>query len=121
MNNIFIAGRRTGSNETYIYNYDGDDFTDITDGMFDGTGVIHRLEFLPVQEAERKDDSIIENDRILYVTGDINLRGVGPVSSVMYDGSNWHPHLQTFNSDGSTGSLASIMFSSNFSFTARGR
>ncbi|TIA86103.1 hypothetical protein E3P99_03789 [Wallemia hederae] len=120
IDNVFIAGRRTGSNETYVYNYEGETFTDISDGMFEGTGRIHRLEFLPVEEeGDRDDDGFIENDRILYATGDITLRGVGRVSSAMYDGREWHPHLQTFNSDGSTGALASIMYSSDFSFTAR--
>lgn len=122
MNNIFIAGRRTGSNETYVYNYDGDMFTDISNDMFEGTGKIQRLQFLPVQEGEdRDDDSLIEDDRILYITGDINLSGIGSVSSAMYDGSNWYPHLQTFGSDGNKGSLSSVMFSSDFSFTRRGK
>lgn len=120
MNNIFIAGRRTGNNETYVYNYDGDTFTDISDGMFEGTGKIHRLQFLPVEDEDRDDNSLIEDDRVLYATGDINLKGTGRVSSVMYDGVKWYPHLQTFNSDGSPGSLSSMIFSSDFSFSRRG-
>ncbi|TIB03843.1 hypothetical protein E3P94_00366 [Wallemia ichthyophaga] len=124
IDNVFIAGRRTDSNQTYIYNYDGDTFSDISNDMFQGTGRIHGLEFLPVQEVDEqeqkeREETIMENDRILYVTGDIDLRGVGRVSSVMYDGLNWHPHLQTFGSDGSAGSLASIMSSSDFSFSSR--
>ncbi|TIB93587.1 hypothetical protein E3Q19_01041 [Wallemia mellicola] len=103
MNNIFIAGRRTGSNETYVYNYDGDTFTDISD----------------VEDEDRDDSSLIEDDRVLYATGDINLKGTGRVSSVMYDGVKWYPHLQTFNSDGSPGSLSSMIFSSDFSFSRR--
>lgn len=47
------------------------------------------------------------------------IENTGSVSSVIYDGIQFYPHLKALNMNGDNGALSTLMFTSKFSFTRR--
>jgi len=81
--------------------------------------VVQQLSFVPLSEAH-DGNSVMEEDRMLMVSGALALEGQGTFSSALYDGNTWHPYVKSTGSDGSPGAVSGVFNSDNsFSFSIR--
>lgn len=84
-----------------------------------GQSDISQLAFVPLQDTHSS-NSIIENDRMLMVSGSLLSSVFGNVSTALFDGQNFFPYIQTSTSSGSAGFVSALFTSiSNFSFNHR--
>lgn len=118
--NIFIAGTSTTSNASYLLRWDGSSWSAPTGTNFlESTSVVQQLSFVPLSEAH-DGNSVMEEDRMLMVSGALALEGQGTFSSALYDGNAWHPYVKSTGSDGSPGAVSGMFNSDNsFNFSIR--
>jgi hypothetical protein len=50
------------------------------------------------------------NDRLLMVTGQLNLANTGSASSALFDGSSWYPYLLSTTAGGAAGTVAGLFY-----------
>nr|XP_031864237.1 uncharacterized protein CI109_000149 [Kwoniella shandongensis]KAA5531309.1 hypothetical protein CI109_000149 [Kwoniella shandongensis] len=120
VNNIFAAGYFLADGHPYLLVWDGMGWSASPnyDRLQTGT-IVQQLAFVPMSDEHTAQGSI-ENDRMLMVTGDLNLRDSGNVTSALYDGSNWYPYLVATTSTGGLGAASTLFWSqSSFSFNIR--
>lgn len=118
--NIFIAGTSSSSNASYLLRWDGSTWASPAGvNILESTSVVQQLSFVPLTKAH-DGNSVMENDRMLMVSGALALNGQGTYSTALYDGSSWHPYVKSTASDGSPGAVAGVFNSNNsFSFSIR--
>jgi hypothetical protein len=81
--------------------------------------VVQQLVFVPLS-SEHSTQGSIEKDRMLMVSGDLDLGSAGTFSSALFDGQQWHPYLTSLSASGAAGAVNSLFYShKNFSFSAR--
>ena len=90
-----------------------------TDPGFDSSSDVSQLAFVPLQDTHEA-NSIIEQDRMLMLTGSMVSSSFGNASSVLYDGQSFIPYIATSDRTGEAGFVSSLFTSiSNFSFAQR--
>lgn len=101
-NAIFVAGRSTDGTEPYLVRWDGTQYTAVSNGQFLSATGISQLTFVPISKAHPS-NAILEDNRLLVVSGALTTQDYGNISSVFFDGQSYMPFLLATNLDGSSG------------------
>lgn len=101
-NAIFVAGRTSDGTDPYLVRWDGTQYTAVGTGQFLPATGISQLTFVPILTAHPS-NQILEDNRLLVVSGALTTQDYGNISSVFFDGQNYSPFLQATNLDGSSG------------------
>ncbi len=101
-NAIFVAGRTSDGTEPYMARWDGNQYTAVDNGQFLPATGISQLTFVPISKAHPS-NSILEDNRLLVVSGALSTQDYGNLSSVFFDGQSYSPFLIATNLDGSSG------------------
>ena len=89
------------------------------DSGFSASTDISQLAMVPLQD-QHSANSIIEQDRMLLVSGSLVSTSFGNASSVLFDGQSFFPYITSSTATGAAGFVASLFTSiSNFSFEQR--
>ncbi|KAL7423154.1 hypothetical protein Q5752_002454 [Cryptotrichosporon argae] len=116
--NIFAAGVSTADASVYLSQWDGASWTAQNSTLAAGS-VVTQLAFVPM-ESEHAARGAIESDRMLLVSGELYLSGVGNATAALFDGAEWYPYLVGTTSDGGLAASASLFWSdASFSFHVR--
>lgn len=101
--------------------FEADDLTSlhIVDSGFESSTNISQLSLVPLQDTHSA-NSMIEQDRMLLVSGSLVSSSFGNASTALYDGQTFFPYITTSTSEGTAGLVSSLFTSiSNFSFQQR--
>ncbi|CDU25719.1 uncharacterized protein SPSC_05890 [Sporisorium scitamineum] len=101
-NAIFVAGRTADGTAPYLVRWDGTQYTAVDNGQFLPATGISQLTFVPISKAHPS-NQILEDNRLLVVSGALTIQGYGNISSVFFDGQSYSPFLVATNLDGSSG------------------
>ena len=78
---------------------------------------VAQLTMVPLQNTHSA-NSIIEQDRMLWISGSLSDSNFGNASSALFDGQQIIPYIVSSASSGSPGTIASLIHSfATFSFT----
>ncbi|PYH88700.1 hypothetical protein BO71DRAFT_338283 [Aspergillus ellipticus CBS 707.79] len=115
---FWLAGVYTnGSN--FLAAYDGSSFTFVRDVFDDGTD-IRGLEVLPISK-NHDGVSVLNDDQILLVTGQLQIPDFGNASAALYNGTAMVPFILSSTSDGRPGSISHMFFENQNPFTSGGK
>ncbi|KAI5123973.1 hypothetical protein M0805_006385 [Coniferiporia weirii] len=115
---IFAAGQSFNGTSPFLTHWNGVTWS-IIDSGFDSATNISQLALVPLQDTHTA-NSIIEQDRMLLVSGSLVSSSFGNASSVLFDGQTFFPYITTSTSTGSQGMISSLFSSiQNFSFEQR--
>jgi hypothetical protein len=106
---FWIAGLSTNGS-AFMMNYDGSNFKSPGNLFSEGT-LIRGMEVLPVNQ-DHSSVSLLNNDQILLIMGDLIIPDFGNASAALYNGTAVTPFILSSKSDGSPGSM-SHLFSEN--------
>lgn len=109
----WVAGHTFGSQTTYLMKYDGSNWQNATDILGDGTE-IRSLQMFTLKESH-DDATLVENDRVLMLTGHIVIPGYGSASAATYDGITLQAFALTASTGNTPGTISRI-FSQNDNF-----
>lgn len=102
VNSIFVAGRTTDGTEPYLAKWDGSVYSLLgTMELLDPTGIA-QLSFVGITKPH-PDNNILENNRLLVVSGALSMSNYGNVSTALFDGQNWTPFLVSQSNTGGSG------------------
>ncbi|EST08468.1 Rax2 [Kalmanozyma brasiliensis GHG001] len=101
-NAIFAAGRTADGSGPYLVRWDGTQYTAVGSGQFLSDTGISQLTFVPISRAHPS-NPILEDNRLLVVSGALTTQDYGDISSVFFDGQSYSPFLLATNLDGSSG------------------
>ncbi|GAC92980.1 hypothetical protein PHSY_000540 [Pseudozyma hubeiensis SY62] len=101
-NAIFVAGRTADGSAPYLVRWDGTQYTAVGTGQFLPATGISQLTFVPISKAHPS-NQILEDNRLLVVSGALTTQDYGNISSVFFDGQSYSPFLLATNQDGSSG------------------
>ncbi|SNX84709.1 uncharacterized protein MEPE_03418 [Melanopsichium pennsylvanicum] len=101
-NAIFAAGRTADGTDPYLVMWDGTQYTAVGTGQFLPATGISQLTFVPISKAHAS-NNVLEDNRMLVVSGALTTQDYGNISSVFFDGQSYSPFLLATNLDGSSG------------------
>ena len=101
-NAIFVAGRTADGSAPYLVRWDGNQYTAVGTGQFLPATGISQLTFVPISKAHPS-NPILEDNRLLVISGALTTQDYGNISSVFFDGQSYSPFLLATNLDGSSG------------------
>jgi uncharacterized protein YaiE (UPF0345 family) len=107
VNSIFVAGRTTDGTRPFLVKWDGSRFNAIGDGELLPPSGISQLTFVPVNQA-RSGNDVMENNRLLVVSGALSMQSYGNVSCAFFDGSDWIPFLNAIDMSGQSGVVRGV-------------
>jgi len=101
---LFIAGSHVNGS-VFITHWDGKSLANANPNntLLPGS-TINDLSMLALRTSHQSND-LVQNELVLAVSGNLSLVNFGYASSALFDGSNWHPLLQTNTLDGHPGSI----------------
>ena len=102
---VWIAGHETDGRSAFLMKFDGSSWRVVTDVFGEGTE-IRSLQIFTVTDSHDRTDLIDEN-RVLMLTGRIVVPDYGTASAALYDGTSLQPFALT-TSDGNAGSISRI-------------
>jgi hypothetical protein len=103
------AAGKNDDGSIFLGQYDGQNYHPINDA-FTSTTRIRGLQVLGMTEQHQPSD-VLDRDQALLITGQIDLRGFGNASAVLYNGTSFTPFILTSKSDGQSGSLSQLFSS----------
>lgn len=106
-NAIFVAGRTSDGSEPWLAKWDGSSYHNLQSTELMANTGIAQLTFVPINKAHAAND-ILENNRLLVVSGALKMRTYGNVSSAFFDGRIWTPFLIGTSSSGGPGIMRSF-------------
>jgi len=109
LSEFWVAGTSTNGS-AFVLNYDGSSFNSPGDLFSEGT-VIRGMEVLPVNQ-DHSSVSLLNNDQILLIMGQLIIPNFGNASAALYNGTAVTPFILSSKSDGTPGSM-SHLFSEN--------
>ncbi|KAK7202577.1 cortical protein marker for cell polarity-domain-containing protein [Myxozyma melibiosi] len=101
-----VAGQFAGNDTNYLWAYDGSSWEDIGSSLKSGS-IIYDAKLLPLKDS-RSTSSIIPENMVLLVMGQLVLPSYGSVSAAFYDGSSWTPFVSSTKDDGSAGYIYTL-------------
>lgn len=104
LNSIFAAGRTSDGTKPWLAKWDGSEFNALQSAELGPDSGIAQLTFVPITKAHPGND-ILENNRLLVVSGALSMTTYGNVSSAFFDGRNWTPFLITTGAGGGPGAV----------------
>ncbi|KAK0546919.1 hypothetical protein OC845_004366 [Tilletia horrida] len=108
LNSIFVAGRTQDGTSAYLSKWDGGRYVALGQDEIQPATGIQQLTFVPILRAHGG-NSILENNRLLVVSGILELSSFGNISSAFFDGSSWQPFLLGAGSEGSRGIVRAVV------------
>lgn len=111
---IFVAGVSSDGSEPYLMFWNGESWADAgSNALQEGTEFQH-IGFVPLSHDEDDhDEDLIQNDRLLMVSGDLDFADYGRVSSALFDGMTWTPFLVSSTGSGDSGIISSFFYSAS--------
>ncbi|EPQ29243.1 uncharacterized protein PFL1_02998 [Pseudozyma flocculosa PF-1] len=106
-NSIFVAGRTSDDTAPYLAKWDGAQYTAVDGGELIGDSGVAQLTFVPINKAHAG-NSVLENNRLLVVSGNLETQSYGRLSSLLFDGQGYIPFLRATNLNGSSGIVRSF-------------
>lgn len=106
---LWIAGKLT-SGSTFLVLYDGEEFKSVG-SLFGDSTTIQGLQILTVKK-EHDSNDFLDKNRVLLVTGQLQLPDFGIVSGGLYNGKTIEPFIMSSMFDGKPGSISGL-FSEN--------
>lgn len=114
---IFAAGRSSSADTSYLNFYDGHSWAPVASTL--GASNISQLSLVPLQDGHGA-NAILQDDRMLMLSGTLDDSSFGQASMALFDGANLIPYMNTAGSAGAQGSMAGLFRSqSTFSFSLR--
>ncbi|THU95495.1 hypothetical protein K435DRAFT_755662 [Dendrothele bispora CBS 962.96] len=115
-NSIFAAGRTTDGS-AFLTFFNGANWTTLASSS--GDTVVSQLTMVPLQNTH-EGNNVVESDRMLMVSGNLDDSQFGNASSALFDGQTFIPYVVSSSSSGSSGSVSSLFRSfQTFSFAQR--
>ena len=103
----------------YIMQIDSQVFFSFSGITLEGNTSVAQLSMVPLQELHGA-NGVIQQDRMLMISGSLVDSSFGGASSALYDGQTMIPYIISTSLDGSTGAISSLFHSfSTFSFNQR--
>ncbi|CEH16187.1 hypothetical protein CBOM_06053 [Ceraceosorus bombacis] len=99
---IFVAGRTTDGRRPYLAKWNGQSYDSLAPGELLPDSGIAQLSFVGITRAH-PDNPVLENNRMLVVSGALLMRDFGNVSTALFDGQLWTPYLQATSPSGGLG------------------
>ncbi|KAH1284535.1 hypothetical protein KXV36_007065 [Aspergillus fumigatus] len=114
---FWLAGEsKNGS--SFLASYDGSSLHFAGSIFGDGT-TIRSLEILPLSQKHR-DVSILNNDQILLITGQLVIPDFGNASAALFNGTDLTPFLLSSRWDGQSGSMSQLFYENKNPYTSGG-
>ncbi|TFY65748.1 hypothetical protein EVG20_g5344 [Dentipellis fragilis] len=115
---VFAAGRSSDSASSFLAFWNGAAWASLGSTLQGATNV-SQLTMVPLQDTHSA-NGVIEQDRMLLVSGHLSDSSFGNASSALFDGQNFIPYFISASSAGSPGTVSSLFHSlSSFSFSQR--
>lgn len=103
-NEFWVAGAEASGNETYFLSkYNGNNWTTVP-GLGESTS-IRGLQLMTLTQ-NHDSSALIDSDKILLITGSIDVPDYGNASAVLFNGTTFQPFVLTSSESGGQGSLA---------------
>lgn len=106
LDSVFAAGIDTSTKDSYITYWNGSTWSRIDTQLQNGT-IISDLALLQVETSHNTNSLLFENE-VLLLSGNIIVQDFGSVSSAMFDGESITPVFLTANKDGTSGAINSF-------------
>ncbi|KAI0048302.1 hypothetical protein FA95DRAFT_1491100 [Auriscalpium vulgare] len=117
-NSIFAAGRSSDGTYPYMAFWNGAVWSSLASTLQGATNV-SQLTMVPLQDTHSA-NGVIEQDRMLLVSGHLTDSSFGNASSALFDGQNLIPYIVASSSTGAPGTVSALFSSlSSFSFNHR--
>lgn len=122
---IFVAGAVADGGATYLYRWNGNAWSAVSDPdtLNLGSSTVSQLAFVPLSaKHDGGDANVIPSNRALLATGSLALAGTGAgtYSAALFDGAQWFPYVRATQQDGSAGAVRGLFNSErSFSFDIR--
>ncbi|KAE8356178.1 cortical protein marker for cell polarity-domain-containing protein [Aspergillus coremiiformis] len=107
MSTFWLAGV-SSNGSSYLANYDGSKFQYAGD-IFDHGTAIRNLEVLSLSK-DHSDVSLLHDDQILLITGQLVIPNFGNASAAVFNGTDLTPFMLSLNKDGQPGSMAQLFY-----------
>ncbi|PWN21592.1 hypothetical protein BCV69DRAFT_287235 [Microstroma glucosiphilum] len=107
LSSIFVAGRYADGAAPYLAKWDGSQYELLGAEELEANTGIAQLTFVPITEAHPS-NNVLENNRLLVVSGALTMTSYGNLSSAFFDGVNWTPFLRTTSTTGGSGIVRAI-------------
>lgn len=104
---FFAAGTSSSSGSGFLTYFDGSNSTWISVNGLDTSSVVESLQVLSLTKAHAS-SGLVDADRTLLITGQLQLPQYGNVSAALYNGTTFTPFLLTTLEDGSPGSVRGV-------------
>lgn len=115
---FWLAGEsKNGS--SFLASYDGSSLHFAGSIFGDGT-TIRSLEILPLSQKHR-DVSVLNNDQILLITGQLVIPDFGNASAALFNGTDLTPFLLSSRWDGQSGSMSQLFYENKNPYTSGGQ
>lgn len=110
---IFAAGVSSDEAATpYFMKWDGTTWSDLSSDALQSGSEFQQIAFVPLSNNRQDNhDDLVEKDRLLMVSGDLDFEEYGRVSSALFDGSSWTPFLVSAAAGGDSGFIAGLFYS----------
>ncbi|PWY90740.1 hypothetical protein BO70DRAFT_77000 [Aspergillus heteromorphus CBS 117.55] len=115
---FWLAGVYTNGS-SFLAAYDGSSFTFLRNVFDEGTD-IRGLEVLPISR-NHDDVSVLNDDQMLLVTGQLLIPDFGNASAALYNGTAMVPFILSSTSDGQPGSISHMFFQNQNPYTSGGK
>lgn len=114
---IFVSGLSAVDNTSYLARWDGATWSPVTgesgaenqDSLQLAGSDIQQLLLAPIT-SQNDNDYFSSNDRVLMVSGQLNLATSGQASTAIFDGSSWYPFLLSTTATGAAGAVAGFFY-----------
>ncbi|KAF4587681.1 cellular morphogenesis protein [Ophiocordyceps camponoti-floridani] len=105
-NQVWIAGKSAQDGSVYLMKFDGKEWKKAPQTLPAKT-VLRSLQVFTLTKSHGKTEMLDDNQGLM-VTGSMELAGVGPVSAVLYNGTDYVPYALTTHSGLGSGSVGKI-------------
>ncbi|PFH60787.1 hypothetical protein XA68_10352 [Ophiocordyceps unilateralis] len=115
-NQVWIAGKSAQDGSVFLMKFDGSTWKKAPQALPAKT-VLRSLQVFTLTKSHGKTD-MLEDKQGLMLTGSMDLPGVGPVSAVLYNGTDYLPYSLTTHSGPGAGSVGKIFTQKDDFFTS---
>ncbi|EXJ89207.1 hypothetical protein A1O3_02273 [Capronia epimyces CBS 606.96] len=105
---MWVAGT-ANNGSTFLLEIDGDNTRPVVNAFSTGT-TIHGLQIMPLSK-DHKSTPLLDDDRALLVTGQLNITDFGNAAAALYNGTDMTPLILASTLDGNPGSISQVFTS----------
>ncbi|KKA29702.1 hypothetical protein TD95_005312, partial [Thielaviopsis punctulata] len=111
---VWAAGYSSADGSIFLMKWDGSEWISTSPTDLEAGSSITSLQVFATT-SKHQGTSALSDKQVLIITGNINLRGSGSVSAVVFDGTTFSPYLLTQGVNNNAGSISHIFVeTSNF-------